>query len=166
MPELFTGAVSRYQEADETPEETEARLDHSLQMRYRAVQVYFGDEDIVVSGTTKITRNIFAGTQDRTENAMLFLENMSKVKSNQSTTLSGSKAHLLRKGKDGDGLMSQASYATASDGDRASMVSERRRMQAAYNSDSGFESLEAVHEDEHSADDDEVLLNISPHKYE
>ena len=35
-----------------------------------------------------------------------------------------------------------------------------------YDSDSGFESLDAIHEDRESVDDDEVLLNVSPNKYE
>lgn len=35
-----------------------------------------------------------------------------------------------------------------------------------FSSESGFESLDPVYEDQESVDEDEVLLNISPNKYE
>ena len=53
--------------------------------------VFFGNEELQTQGTTKITRNIFAGTQDRQENALLFLENLNKVKCNSKKKVSYSK---------------------------------------------------------------------------
>ena len=52
----------------------------AINFKYRAVDVFFGDEEQALSGTTRITRNIFSGTQDRNENAKLFLENLTKIK--------------------------------------------------------------------------------------
>ena len=40
--------------------------------------VNFGSEEEQISGTTKITRDIFIGG-DKSENALLFLENLDKV---------------------------------------------------------------------------------------
>jgi len=48
--------------------------------KYTNVTVFYGNDEHQISGTTRITRNIFQGTQDRNENAMLFLENLNKVK--------------------------------------------------------------------------------------
>ena len=50
--------------------------------RYQTVEVNFGDEDIDLNGTTKITKEIFEGTQDKTENAEVFLENLAKTMKN------------------------------------------------------------------------------------
>jgi len=121
-----------------------------------------------LAGTTRITRNIFAGSHDRTQNAMLFLENLSKIKqaSTQKHFMS-KQAYLFRKleGRDRDGMLSQASYPTQLDGDQASLMSGVGRRDE-FNSDTGFESLDPVYEDMNSGDDDEVLLNISPNKFE
>ena len=67
--------------------------------------------------------------------------------------------------------MSEASYPTQLDGgDQASVISNRgannRRRNGEFNSDSGFESLDPVYEDQEHVDEDEVLLNISPNKFE
>ena len=56
------------------------RLHESIAFKYNYVSVYFGNEDVQNSGTTRITRNIFAGNNDRTENAILFLDNLNKIK--------------------------------------------------------------------------------------
>lgn len=80
------------------------------------MDVFFGNEEQQLSGTTRITRNIFAGGNDRNENAMLFLDNLNKVKQTKTEQLAGKQASLLRKLNGGgnthhDGL-SQASYPT------------------------------------------------------
>ena len=67
--------------------------------------------------------------------------------------------------------MSNASYPTQLDGaDQASVISNRgagyRRRNDEFNSDTGFESLDPVYEDQENVEDDEVLLNISPNKFE
>ena len=59
--------------------DNQQRILDQIQFKYRCVQVFFGNEERHITGTTRITRNIFAGT-DRNENAMLFLDNMNKVK--------------------------------------------------------------------------------------
>lgn len=79
----------------------------------------------------------------------------------------GKQAFLFRKldGRDRDGMLSQASYPTQLDGDQGSLVSGFGQRDE-FNSDTGFESLDPVYEDQNSVDDDEVLLNISPNKFE
>ena len=47
------------------------------------VNAFFGSEELEKQGTTKITKTIFEGTQDREEKAMVFLDNMTKVRSNK-----------------------------------------------------------------------------------
>jgi hypothetical protein len=44
--------------------------------------VNFGNEEYFLAGTTKITKEIFSGTQDKTENAMVFVENLEKTRVN------------------------------------------------------------------------------------
>ena len=56
------------------------RAQDTISVKYSPVSVFFGNEDYYNSGTTRITRNIFAGTSDRTENAIVFLENLNKIK--------------------------------------------------------------------------------------
>ena len=58
----------------------EEKLIEKINQKYHNIVVFFGDDEVQNQGTTKIRRNIFAGTQDREENAMIFLENLSKVK--------------------------------------------------------------------------------------
>ena len=63
-----------------------------------------------------------------------------------------------------DGMMSQASYPTQLDADQASIISGNNA--GGFDSDSGFESLDPVYEEQSQVDDDEVLLNVSPNKFE
>ena len=51
----------------------------------RIVDAFFGSEELEKQGTTKITKTIFEGTQDREEKAMVFLDNMTKVRSNKNS---------------------------------------------------------------------------------
>ena len=50
--------------------------------KYCIINAFFGSEELEKQGTTKITKTIFEGTQDREEKAIVFLENMQKVRSN------------------------------------------------------------------------------------
>ena len=47
--------------------------------RYQTVEVNFGDEELDAVGKTKITKEIFEGTHDKTEKAIVFLENFEKT---------------------------------------------------------------------------------------
>ena len=49
------------------------------------VDAFFGSEELEKQGTTKITKTIFEGTQDREEKAMVFLDNMTKVRSSKNS---------------------------------------------------------------------------------
>ena len=49
------------------------------------VDAFFGSEELEKQGTTKITKTIFEGTQDREEKAMVFLDNMTKVRINKNS---------------------------------------------------------------------------------
>lgn len=50
-----------------------------MSKKYHSVVINFGDQDVQIAGTTKITkRDIFVGSS-KTENAMLFVENLDKV---------------------------------------------------------------------------------------
>jgi hypothetical protein len=100
--------------------EEQRRIQDNIEMKYRIVDVYMGNEEFAMTGTTRITRNIFAGTQDKTENALLFLDNLSRInKSKKDGILT--KQGLLRKhgGRDND-MMSQASYPTVDGHEMAS----------------------------------------------
>lgn len=67
-------------------------------------------------------------------------------------------------GRDRD-LMSQASYPTQVDGHEMDSYQDGQQREE-YNSDSDFESLDPVYEDRESVDEDEVLLNVNPNKFE
>ena len=76
-------------------------------MKYRIIDVYMGDSEYAMAGTTRITRNIFAGNQDKTENALVFLDNLCKIKKAKKDHILTKQGLLARKhdGRDRD-LMS------------------------------------------------------------
>ena len=167
LPELLQSNVNldgTYEGEDEQIKQK--RIQDTICVKYSPVSVFFGNEDYYNSGTTRITRNIFAGTSDRTENAILFLDNLNKIKQTKNQIPTG-KQNQLRKliNRDQhDAMLSQASYPTQLADEQASDASGGAGKE--FNSDSGFESLDPVYEDQNSVDEDEVLLNISPNKYE
>ena len=124
LPEMLQSArsASHSNSNDESLEELSERqrIIDSINFKYRAVNVFFGNEEQALSGTTRITRNIFAGTQDRNENAMLFLENLNKIKQSKNSETLSKQALLLRKLNNehggAGGCMSNASYPTQLDG--------------------------------------------------
>lgn len=71
----------------------------------------------------------------------------------------------LGKGID-DGMNSQASFPTQLDADQVSMISGNNA--GRFNSESDFNDsqLEPVNEEQSQVDEDEVLLNVSPNKFE
>lgn len=69
------------QDSDEEKDEVTILLEEAKK-RYHAVEVNFGDEDLELNGTTRITKEIFEGTQNKTENAEVFLENLDKTMKN------------------------------------------------------------------------------------
>ncbi len=50
-----------------------------LEKKYHSVVIHFGDEDVQIVGTTKITRRDLCPTSNAHENALLFVENLQKV---------------------------------------------------------------------------------------
>ena len=64
-------------------EQYEARVMEQINRKYNNVMVFYGNDEHQLTGTTRITRNIFLGNQDRNENALTFLENLQKVKQNK-----------------------------------------------------------------------------------
>ena len=89
--------------SEDEEESTKRRLQH-VACKYREVEVYLGDEDHVMVGTTRITRNIFAGNHDKTENAKVFLENLNKIKLAKDRAPLSKDSILFRSRADGDGM--------------------------------------------------------------
>ena len=50
-----------------------------IDKKYHSVVIHFGDEDVQIVGTTKITRRDLCLTRNPHENALLFVENLQKV---------------------------------------------------------------------------------------
>jgi len=114
--------------------------------------VFFGDEERLQNGTTRITRNIFAGTNDRNENAMLFLDNLNKIKQTKRNSPMGiSGVRKLGYNDINDEMMSQASCPTDLDTTFNSFGQAPPRREV-FNSNSGFESLDPVYEEPDSVD--------------
>ena len=68
LPEVLNSARSstsaKGQDADDSLDlvTERQRMIDAINFKYRAVDVFFGNEEQALSGTTRITRNIFAGT--------------------------------------------------------------------------------------------------------
>lgn len=68
LPEVLNSARSstsaKGQDADDSLDSVteRQRMIDAINFKYRAVDVFFGNEEQALSGTTRITRNIFAGT--------------------------------------------------------------------------------------------------------
>lgn len=50
-----------------------------LRNKYHSIIIHFGDEDVQIVGTTKITKRDICFGSDTHENALLFVENLQKV---------------------------------------------------------------------------------------
>ena len=135
-----------------------------ISRKYRNIVVFFGDEVIETQGTTKITKNIFAGTQDRKENAIVFLENLSKIKQNSENKRLG-KGRLTKENLD---LNTSFDTNNQTNDYELSTLNGKKR----YNSQSGFdevESLEPIEEaklEQSTLQEEDVLLNMSSANFE
>ena len=135
-----------------------------ISRKYRNIVVFFGDEVIETQGTTKITKNIFAGTQDRKENAIVFLENLSKIKQNTENKRLG-KGRLTKENLD---LNTSFDTNNQTNDYELSTLNGKKR----YNSQSGFdevESLEPIEEaklEQSTLQEEDVLLNMSSANFE
>ena len=136
IPELLELQVLSQNESDS--ESYDWKLIDKINHKYHNIVVFFGDDEVQNQGTTKITRNIFQGTQDREENALIFLENLSKV-------------YHSKKNKNygvafGQGFSStddlNASFDTSNQTDAEISTLNNRRQR--YNSQSGFDEIESL----------------------
>ena len=93
---------------------------------------------------------------------MLFLDNLNKIKQAKNNQMMGKQGQMYRKQNRDIDMISQASYPTI-DIDASFQAYDQTSRREEYHSDSGFESLEPVYEEE---DENEVLLNVSPNKFE
>lgn len=134
---------------EDLPQHDDVALMESVNRKYHNILVYFGNEELQLSGTTKITKDIFEGSTDKTENALLFLENLDKIKQNPKARISKSKIPQVRRGEG----FSQSDVNTAPFSDDFDNASGVVANYGGYNSESDLE-------------DDQVLLNISPNKFE
>jgi len=110
VPELLHSSRSSHNFEDSYDEmESHQRTLETISRKYSIINVFLGNEDHMMMGTTRITRNIFAGTQDRKENAKVFLDNVNKIKLAKEKYPLGKDAAIYRNrldGQDRDGLMS------------------------------------------------------------
>ena len=81
IPELLEMTVIN--QAEDDADSYEQKVMERINHKYHNIVVFFGDDEVLAQGTTRITKNIFQGTQDRVENAYIFLENLNKVQSSK-----------------------------------------------------------------------------------
>ena len=126
--------------------------------KYHQVVLTFGDQDVQIAGTTRITkRDIFVGNS-KTENALLFVENLDKVVKTKSSEIV---PHLGARKL--EALQSESrSIVTGATSDPMSLAQQFME-RSAY--DSFGEDLVNESQEEEGVKE-EVLLNISPKKYE
>lgn len=62
IPELLEAQITPISAEDEDPKLYTETLMDKISYKYHNVVVFFGSEELQTQGTTKITRNIFAGT--------------------------------------------------------------------------------------------------------
>lgn len=142
IPELLEMTVIN--QAEDDAESYEQKVMERINHKYHNIVVFFGDDEVLAQGTTKITKNIFQGTQDRVENAYIFLENLNKV---QSSTKKQGRTKLLFGSNDD----LNASFETEKETDAEISTLNNRRHR--FNSQSGFdegESLDPIAEDHSS----------------
>jgi len=76
------GCLDLYEAAEDIDCDEVTFLLSEAKKRYYPLEVNFGDEELDKKGTTKITKTIFEGTTDKTENAIVFLNNLEKAMKN------------------------------------------------------------------------------------
>ena len=128
-------------------------------------------------GTTKITRDIFSGANDKRQNALIFLENLEKLsnKQNQNEDL----RQILTKALiEGPSLTGANSVETRGDADSLSVDNsssnfkndvgsfKEMTMNKAFFSESEFNNEDFATTSERVTNKEDVLINMSPKKYE
>lgn len=152
-----------------TVEADEEGLQDLIRARYHSVGLYLGDEQLQREGTTKITREIFSGATDKKQNAQIFLENLEKlsVKPDEkdlrqmlSKAMSNTVGSVETRG-DADSL--------SVDGGSGSFKIDvgsfkEMTLNRAFFSDTSIHNEDVASEKVINKED--VLINISPNKYE
>jgi hypothetical protein len=152
-----------------TVEADEEGLQDLIRARYHSVGLYLGDEQLQREGTTKITREIFSGATDKKQNAQIFLENLEKlsVKPDEkdlrqmlSKAMSNTVGSVETRG-DADSL--------SVDGGSGSFKIDvgsfkEMTLNRAFFSDTSLHNEDVASEKVINKED--VLINISPNKYE
>lgn len=148
-----------------------------IRRRYHSVSVFLGDEFLQREGTTKITRDIFSGANDKRQNALIFLENLEKLsnKQNQNEDL----RQILTKALiEGPSLTGANSVETRGDADSLSVDNsssnfkndvgsfKEMTMNKAFFSESEFNNEDFATTSEKVINKEDVLINMSPKKYE
>ena len=121
--------------------------------RYQAVDVNFGDEELEAMGTTKITKEIFEGTQDKTEKAIVFVENLEKTQKNTTKP----KKSMPRLKSFHEEVDVTAEWSTAHEGSKSS----KHKLKCNYDSD-----INTIEEETQTEQVENVIINISPKKYD
>lgn len=148
-----------------------------IRRRYHSVSVFLGDEFLQREGTTKITRDIFSGANDKRQNALIFLENLEKLsnKQNQNEDL---RQMLTKALIEGPSLTGANSVETRGDADSLSVDNsssnfkndvgsfKEMTMNKAFFSESEFNNEDFATTSEKVTNKEDVLINMSPKKYE
>jgi len=148
-----------------------------IRRRYHSVSVFLGDEFLQREGTTKITRDIFSGANDKRQNALIFLENLEKLsnKQNQNEDL---RQMLTKALIEGPSLTGANSVETRGDADSLSVDNsssnfkndvgsfKEMTMNKAFFSESEFNNEDFATTSEKVINKEDVLINMSPKKYE
>ena len=157
-------------------EADEESVQDLIRRRYHPVSVFLGDEFLQREGTTKITRDIFSGANDKRQNALIFLENLEKLsnKQNQNEDL---RQMLTKALVEGPSLTGANSVETRGDADSMSVDNsssnfkndvgsfKEMTLNKAFFSESEFNN-EDIATSEKVTNKEDVLINMSPKKYE
>lgn len=135
--------------------------------------LHLGDELLQREGTTKITREIFPAANDKRQNAQIFLENLEKLSSKQKGD--DIRQFLTKALNEGPSLNGANSLDTRGDVDSLSVDNSSGNFKIDLGSfreltlnRAGFSDTELNSEivSEKVINKEEVLINISPKKYE
>jgi hypothetical protein len=147
-----------------------------IRRRYHSVSVFLGDEFLQLEGTTKITRDIFSGANDKRQNAAIFLENLEKLsnKQNHNDDLKNMLAKVLVEGPNMTGVSSltrpsadSLSVDNSSENFNIDVgIFKEMTLNKAFFSESDLNNDELTTTSEKVINKEEVLINMSPKKYE
>jgi hypothetical protein len=149
-----------------------------IRRRYHSVSVFLGDEFLQREGTTKITRDIFSGTNDKRVNAAIFLENLEKLSNKQQNQNDDLRQMLAKALVDGPVMTGANSVETRGDADSLSVDNsssnfkidvgsfKEMTLNKAFFSESDLNNDDLTTTSEKVINKEEVLINMSPKKYE